>query len=93
MKKFGMGQAVRRVEDQRLLAGGGRLPTCTNSPGPCAAGLVPVHQHAALDQRPHKPRIATRDLLPTCWPGHPHPPPTKPQPGATDLPGCSHWRR
>src|SRR5690349_1814804 len=49
MAKFGIGQAVRRVEDQRFLTGHGRYIDDVNVPGQAFAALVlSPHAHARI---------------------------------------------
>ena len=49
MGQFGIGQAVTRFEDRRLLQGGGRYLDDVNVPGQAHAVLVrSVHAHATL---------------------------------------------
>jgi carbon-monoxide dehydrogenase large subunit len=49
MGKFGVGQAVTRFEDQRLLRGGGRFQNDVNLPGQAHAVIVrSVHAHARI---------------------------------------------
>ena len=50
MAKFGIGQAVRRVEDQRFLLGKGRYVDDISLPGMCH-GVTVLSPHA---QRPHQ---------------------------------------
>lgn len=47
--KFGVGQSVERVEDQRLLRGGGRFTDDTNLPGQLHGCVVhSPHPHARI---------------------------------------------
>jgi aerobic carbon-monoxide dehydrogenase large subunit len=49
MGQFGIGQAVTRFEDQRLLRGEGRFQNDVNLPGQCHAVIVrSVHAHARI---------------------------------------------
>src|SRR2546430_10495655 len=49
MAKFGIGQAVRRVEDQRFLLGQGRYVDDISLPGQCyAVTLLSPHAHARI---------------------------------------------
>jgi carbon-monoxide dehydrogenase large subunit len=60
MGQFGIGQAVTRFEDRRLLQGGGRYLDDMNLPGQAHAVLVrSVHAHARLRG------------VDTCWPSSP----------------------
>ena len=49
MAKFGIGQSVRRVEDPRLLTGGGRYTDDTKLAGPAARAYVLRSPHAHAD--------------------------------------------
>ena len=49
MAKFGIGQSVRRVEDPRLLTGGGRYTDDTKLTGPAARAYVLRSPHAHAD--------------------------------------------
>eukprot|EP01036_Dinobryon_divergens_P051382 gene51382-68774_t len=51
MAKFGIGQSVRRVEDPRLLTGGGRYTDDTKLSGPAARAYVLRSPHAHADIR------------------------------------------
>src|ERR1700732_3663559 len=51
MAKFGIGQSVRRVEDPRLLTGGGRYTDDTKLDGPAARAYVLRSPHAHADIR------------------------------------------
>src|SRR5262245_48050025 len=49
MGEFGIGQSVKRVEDQRLLRGEGRFHNDVNLPGQAHAVIVrSVHSHARI---------------------------------------------
>src|SRR2546430_2703922 len=49
MAKFGIGQAVRRVEDQRFLLGQGRYVDDISLPGQCyGVTLLSPHAHAGI---------------------------------------------
>jgi CO/xanthine dehydrogenase Mo-binding subunit len=49
MAKFGIGQAVRRVEDQRFLLGRGRYVDDINLPGQChGVTVLSPHAHARI---------------------------------------------
>ena len=49
MAKFGIGQAVRRVEDQRFLTGAGRYVDDITLPGMChGVVLLSPHAHARI---------------------------------------------
>ena len=50
VNKFGIGQPVRRVEDQRFLTGTGRYVDDINLPHQARAALVlSPHAHAAIE--------------------------------------------
>ena len=51
MAKFGIGQSVRRVEDPRLLTGGGRYTDDTKLSAPAARAYVLRSPHAHADIR------------------------------------------
>ncbi|HEX9523173.1 MAG TPA: xanthine dehydrogenase family protein molybdopterin-binding subunit, partial [Reyranella sp.] len=51
MAKFGIGQSVRRVEDPRLLTGGGRYTDDTKLGSPAARACVLRSPHAHADIR------------------------------------------
>src|SRR3984893_3231471 len=51
MAKFGIGQSIRRVEDPRLLTGGGRYTDDTKLDGPAARAYVLRSPHAHADIR------------------------------------------
>ena len=51
MAKFGIGQSVRRVEDPRLLTGGGRYTDDTKLDAPAARAYVLRSPHAHADIR------------------------------------------
>ena len=57
MTKFGIGQAVRRVEDQRFTTGGGEYVSDLELPRQCfGAQVLSPHAHAAIksiDARTH----------------------------------------
>jgi aerobic carbon-monoxide dehydrogenase large subunit len=49
MMKFGIGQAVRRVEDQRFLRGQGRYVDDITLPGMCyGVNVLSPHAHARI---------------------------------------------
>ena len=49
MAKFGIGQAVRRVEDQRFLLGQGRYVDDISLPGQChGVTVLSPHAHARI---------------------------------------------
>ena len=49
MAKFGIGQAVRRVEDQRFITGAGRYVDDIVLPGMChGVNLLSPHAHARI---------------------------------------------
>ena len=51
MAKFGIGQSIRRVEDPRLLTGGGRYTDDTRLEGAAARAYVLRSPHAHADIR------------------------------------------
>ena len=49
MAKFGIGQAVRRVEDQRFLTGTGAMSTTSTCRGQChGVTVLSPHAHARI---------------------------------------------
>ena len=51
MAKFGIGQAVRRVEDQRFLLGRGRYVDDITLPGQCfGVTVLSPHAHARINR-------------------------------------------
>ena len=65
MSKFGIGQPVRRIEDQRLITGQGRYTDDINLPGQamatCCARRPPTRRIVSLDTAPPRRRPAC------CW--------------------------
>ena len=57
MNKFGIGQAVRRVEDQRFLTGAGAMSTTSTCRGSAtASSVLSPHAHARIRQRRRRAR-------------------------------------
>ncbi len=64
MGEFGIGQAVKRVEDQRLLRGEGRFHNDVNLPGQAHAVMVrSVHAHARIRSMDTGPALAVPGIL------------------------------
>ena len=66
MAKFGIGQSIRRVEDPRLLTGGGRYTDDTKFSAPAARAYVLRSPHAHADIRKIDTAAAGRRRA-CCW--------------------------
>ena len=68
MTKFGIGQAVRRVEDQRFLTGTGRYVDDIDLPRQCLwrLTLLSPHAHARISRDRHRARPRPRPASSAC---------------------------